>query len=295
MGADIPHTHMTHYRSPRRPIAERRLIAFRGPEAFPAPESDPASDKAGETPDAPRPKRSSPEERKHRRAAEERQQKLDVQFAAWQLQKLGQRSLLADRVEPLQHPEKLTEKQREKVLELMLKELRLPEEYDRHLSGLELRARPVKGRVPQLKLSLIDRDSEDELANLQVALEDGRITGLTRFEDEIEQHRIQKLSEYRDFLYNWAIISDALVAEIKESVKRHLKLPPQFDDRPIILTVRTTKQGITEIRATDRVTGIDFARLNLDQNQDGKIVQEHVAKDRVKALVEIIDADQKNP
>lgn len=82
----------------------------------------------------------------------------------------------------------------------------------------------------------------------------------------------KSLSGYKNLLYNFNIISDSAVAEIKEEVKKELKLDPETAKRPIKISVQTPKTGITLIKVYDQESKKEIGQIELDQKGDGKIL-----------------------
>ena len=77
---------------------------------------------------------------------------------------------------------------------------------------------------------------------------------------------VKPLGEHADYLYNWASISDGKENDIKDSVRKELKLPPNVAVRPLTLTVRT-EGDVTTIKVIDRMTKKEMGEIKVSQEK----------------------------
>ncbi len=165
------------------------------------------------------------------------------------------------------------------------RQLELDPIWDERAIMLTMRPQPSGAVV----IEVADAESSREIGELRVDLPGrGAIRGQVRQAETIRELQVQPLSKYRVELLNWAIagkVSDAKVAEIKESVKRELGIDKQLGKRPIILTVTTDRDGMTRIDVNDKATGRPFAKLELDQFRDGLVRSVNLSQSVVDELM----------
>jgi len=258
---------------------ESRLCRFApGPESFPPHQESEETDQR-----LPRPSQKNnqnhPEKRQkkreQRRLDENKTQKRDEEDAAFILNQLGERSLLADKGQELKTFLHIPEKQQQEIIQMAIKQFRLPEEYNGPLHKMIVKTSTIKNKPGTLQSEFIDNQSGDVLCILEMDSQSGRIQAITRFTDKIEEHRIRPLSEYRKSLNQWATISDELVQQIKEATKIRLKLPFEVAKRPVIMKVATNRNGVMRIQVTDKETNQRLAILEMDKENVTSVILRH--------------------